>query len=90
MNNEELATLANISVKADLCNYQGEEWQQCINDLQKLIAGRYNTAFEVLARLRCDDWERDVTGRSLLNFYLELNLMASQYINKQCIHELEL
>lgn len=90
MNNKELIILSEISVKANSCHYEGEEWQQCISDLQNLIAGRYNIAFEILARLRCEDWETDKTGRSLLNFYLELNLFASQFINEDHVHKLEL
>lgn len=90
MSPDELATLANIFIKADLCQYEGSEWKECINDLQKLIAGRVETAYEILARLRNDNWECNVTARCLMNFYLELNLLASNYIDKSLINILEL
>lgn len=89
MTPDELATLANITIRADICKYEGNEWKKCIRDLQNLINGRKIVALEILSRLRNNLWQKDTMARCVLNFYLELNFYASQYIDSDEIHLLE-
>ena len=77
MTQQQLATLANLTIRAELCNYTGREWIQIALEFANLCNDDDNITLEAFERLQNNDWENNTVARCMLNFYLEMQLFLS-------------
>lgn len=77
MTQEQLAMLANLTVRAELCDYTGKEWIQIALEFADLCNDDDSIAIEAFERLQNGDWESNTVARCMINFYLEMQLFLS-------------